>query len=30
VLPFVERLAALPGLVIEGLFTHFSVAELRR
>lgn len=27
VLPFVERLAALPGLVIEGLFTHFSVAD---
>jgi alanine racemase len=28
VLPFVEQLAALPGLVIEGLFSHFAVADL--
>ncbi len=27
VLPFVQRLAALPGLVLEGLFTHFSTAD---
>ena len=28
VLPFVERLAALPGLELEGVFTHFAVADL--
>ncbi len=27
VLPFVERLAALPGVMIEGLFSHFAVAD---
>jgi alanine racemase len=27
VLPFVEGLAALPELVIEGLFSHFAVAD---
>ncbi|MEW6578249.1 MAG: alanine racemase [Chloroflexota bacterium] len=28
VLPFVDRLAALPGVWVEGLFTHFAVADL--
>ncbi|RPI98744.1 MAG: alanine racemase, partial [Chloroflexi bacterium] len=27
VLPFVEAIAALPGLVIEGLFSHFAAAD---
>jgi alanine racemase len=27
VLPFVERLASLPGIDVEGIFTHFSTAE---
>jgi alanine racemase len=27
VLPFVRKLQALPGLVMEGIFTHFSVAD---
>lgn len=27
VLPFVERLAALPGVMIEGLFSHFAAAD---
>jgi len=27
VLPFVSELACLPGLRVEGLFTHFSVAD---
>ncbi len=27
VLPFAERLRALPGLVIEGLFSHFAAAD---
>ncbi len=27
VVPFVERLAALPGLKVEGLFSHFSTAD---
>jgi len=27
VLPFVQALQALPGLVLEGIFTHFSVAD---
>jgi alanine racemase len=27
VLPFVERLASLPGIDMEGIFTHFSTAE---
>ncbi len=25
--PFVQALSALPGLVVEGIFTHFSVAD---
>jgi alanine racemase len=29
VVPFVHRLAAMPGLIVEGLFSHFSVADLR-
>lgn len=29
VVPFFERVAALPGLAIEGLFSHFSVADAR-
>jgi alanine racemase len=28
VVPFFNRLAAMPGLVLEGLFSHFSVADL--
>jgi alanine racemase len=28
VLPFVRRIAELPGLKLEGLFTHFAVADL--
>lgn len=28
VLPFVEKVTALPGLYLEGLFTHFAVADL--
>jgi alanine racemase len=28
VLPFVRRIAELPGLRLEGLFTHFAVADL--
>ena len=28
VLPFVDRLAALPGMRLEGLCTHFAVADL--
>jgi alanine racemase len=27
VVPFVQELALLPGLVVEGIFTHFSVAD---
>jgi alanine racemase len=27
VLPFVEQVAALPGVLIEGLFSHFAVAD---
>jgi alanine racemase len=27
VLPFVEHLAALPGVMIEGLFSHFAAAD---
>lgn len=27
VLPFLERIAALPGLKIEGLYTHFATAD---
>jgi alanine racemase len=27
VLPFVRQVMALPGLVVEGIFTHFSVAD---
>lgn len=27
VVPFVRELAALPGLAVEGIFTHFSVAD---
>ncbi len=27
VVPFVQELAVLPGLVVEGIFTHFSVAD---
>jgi alanine racemase len=26
-MPFVQELALLPGLVVEGIFTHFSVAD---
>jgi alanine racemase len=28
VVPFVRRIAELPGLKLEGLFTHFAVADL--
>lgn len=28
VLPFVQEVAALPGIQIEGLYTHFAVADL--
>jgi alanine racemase len=27
VVPFVQQIAALPGLEVEGLFTHFAVAD---
>ncbi|MCS6845423.1 MAG: alanine racemase [Caldilineales bacterium] len=27
VVPFVQALAGLPGVVVEGIFTHFSVAD---
>ena len=27
VVPFVQELVTLPGLVVEGIFTHFSVAD---
>lgn len=27
VMPFVQQLVALPGVVFEGIFTHFSVAD---
>jgi alanine racemase len=26
--PFLDRLAAMPGLAVEGIFSHFSVADL--
>jgi alanine racemase len=28
VVPFLNRLAVMPGLVVEGIFSHFSVADL--
>jgi len=28
VVPFVNRLSTLPGIVIEGLFSHFAIADL--
>ncbi len=28
VVPFVQRVAGLPGITVEGLYTHFAVADL--
>lgn len=28
VLPFIERLARLPGLAVEGIYSHFAVSDL--